>query len=207
MKLLYGTTNPAKLHSMKKALRPLGIELMGLSDLDKPLPEVAEDGIEPIENARQKSEAYYKTFQMPVFSCDSGLYFTEAPHVEQPGAFVRRYTGVHMTEDEALIRHFSQVAKANGGAIKAQYINAISLVINQDTIFDFQGPSISSKPFLLMSEPHEKRVQGFPLDALSVHIDSGQYYYDLLDQDEDQRGWEQGMREFFKMHLPKLLVD
>ena len=28
-------------------------------------------------NAKIKAEAYYKAFSMPVFSCDSGLYFDE----------------------------------------------------------------------------------------------------------------------------------
>ena len=78
MKLLYGTGNQAKLSVMRSRLEKTGIELIGLSDLraeGKSVPEVAENGNTPLENARVKALAYYKAFQMPVFSCDSGLYF------------------------------------------------------------------------------------------------------------------------------------
>ncbi|MCI9419405.1 MAG: hypothetical protein HFG32_05255 [Eubacterium sp.] len=73
MKLLYGTGNPAKLFSMRKRLQGMGIEVLGLRDLGCAIPQVAEDGQTPLENARQKALAYYQAFQIPVFSCDSGL--------------------------------------------------------------------------------------------------------------------------------------
>ncbi len=51
----------------------MGIEVLGLRDLGGPIPQVEEDGQTPLENARQKALAYYQAFQIPVFSCDSGL--------------------------------------------------------------------------------------------------------------------------------------
>ena len=44
MKILYGTTNKAKLNAMRNATDRLGIELIGLKDLDCELPVVKEDG-------------------------------------------------------------------------------------------------------------------------------------------------------------------
>ena len=41
MKLLYGTTNPAKLNSMRRITDSLGIELIGLRELSSPVPPVA----------------------------------------------------------------------------------------------------------------------------------------------------------------------
>ena len=82
MKLLFGTGNKAKLNVMKIRLKPLGIDLIGLEDLKKEgytVPSVSETGNAPLENARQKAMAYYQAFKMPVFSCDSGLYFDEVP--------------------------------------------------------------------------------------------------------------------------------
>ena len=75
MRLLYGTTNPAKLSSMKQVLDKLSIDMIGLRDLNTPIPEVEETGNDPLENAVLKAHAYYDTFHLPVFSCDSGLYF------------------------------------------------------------------------------------------------------------------------------------
>lgn len=82
MKLLYGTGNLAKLSAMRNRLEQLDIELIGLNDLraeGKIIPEVIEDGNTPLENARLKAMAYYEVFQIPVFSCDSGLYFDNVP--------------------------------------------------------------------------------------------------------------------------------
>lgn len=47
MKILYGTTNIAKLTAMKRVTEPLGIELMGLNDLNQPIPPVNENGKKP----------------------------------------------------------------------------------------------------------------------------------------------------------------
>lgn len=70
MKLLYGTSNLAKLSAMRNRLGQLDIELIGLNDLraeGKSIPEVIEDGNTPLENARLKAMAYYEVFQIPVF--------------------------------------------------------------------------------------------------------------------------------------------
>ena len=85
MKILYGTTNKGKLQAMAAAVKPLGIELIGLNELECKLPSINENGHTPLENAEIKAKAYYEAFRMPVFSCDSGLYFDELPEEEQPG--------------------------------------------------------------------------------------------------------------------------
>jgi len=77
MKILYGTTYKGKLQAMKKAVETLDIELIGLGDIDSELPYINENGKTPLENAEMKAKAYYEAFHMPVFSCDSGLYFDE----------------------------------------------------------------------------------------------------------------------------------
>ena len=87
MKLLYGTGNLAKLSAMRNRLEQLDIELIGLNDMraeGKIVPKVIEDGNTPLENARLKAMAYYEAFQIPVFSCDSGL-------VKAYGNLVARY--------------------------------------------------------------------------------------------------------------------
>lgn len=71
MKILYGTTNKAKLQAMRNALESFDIELIGLGDIDSELPSINEDGKTPLENAEIKARAYYKAFHIPVFSCDN----------------------------------------------------------------------------------------------------------------------------------------
>lgn len=38
---------------------------------------------------------------------------------------------------------------------------------------------ISGNPFLLADIPHPKKVEGYPLDRISLHIGTGKYYYEL----------------------------
>ncbi|MCD8068977.1 MAG: hypothetical protein LUE87_08840, partial [Lachnospiraceae bacterium] len=103
VKLLFGTGNQAKLSAMRSRLEKLGIELIGLNDLKeegKSIPEAAETGRTPLENARCKALAYYEAFQMPVFSCDSGLYFDQVPEEVQPGVHVRTVNGRYLSDEE-----------------------------------------------------------------------------------------------------------
>ncbi len=71
MRVLYGTTNQAKLYSMRQAVSGLGLEVIGLKELELPIPHVDESGKDPQVNAELKARAYYEAFHLPVFSCDS----------------------------------------------------------------------------------------------------------------------------------------
>ena len=77
MRILYGTTNKGKLQAMRTALQTFDIELIGLKDIESELPSINEDGKTLLENAEIKARVYYEAFHIPVFSCDSGLYFDE----------------------------------------------------------------------------------------------------------------------------------
>ena len=74
MKLIYGTTNKAKIEFMKKCIEPLGIEILSLNDVNAPKLDIDESGNTPVENAKIKALAYYRALRLPLFSCDSGLF-------------------------------------------------------------------------------------------------------------------------------------
>ena len=196
MKLLYGTTNQAKLNLMRSAVEPLGIEIVGLSDLCNLIPEVDESGKSPLENAELKARAYYKAFGIPVFSCDSGLYFDGLDESEQPGIYVRRVNGQELT-DEEMTEYYAGLSAKHGGSLIGRYRNAIYLILDDKRHYSSMDMSIATEPFILSSVPHEKSVEGFPLDRLSKDIKSGEYYYDMksptLTSDT-----EEGLRNFFK---------
>ena len=195
MKILYGTTNKGKLQAMEKAVKPLGIELIGLNDLDCKLPFIDECGETPLENAQIKARAYYEAFHMPVFSCDSGLYFDELSDEEQPGIHVRRVKGKELSDDE-MIQYYSSLAKKYGGKITGRYRNAIYFILDEEHHYSSMDMSIATEPFILVAKPHAKRVEGFPLDSLSVDIGSGKYYYDLEVKDVST-SVDDGIRNFF----------
>ena len=195
MKILYGTTNKGKLQAMEKAVTQLGIELIGLNDLDCELPSINECGETPLENAEIKARAYYEAFHMPVFSCDSGLYFDEITEEEQPGIHVRRVKGKELNDDE-MIQHYAALSQKYGGKITGRYRNAIYFILDEEHHYYSMDMSIATEPFILVTKPHAKRVEGFPLDSLSIDIESGEYYYDI-DVKDVSTSVDDGVREFF----------
>lgn len=200
MKLLYGTGNLAKLSAMRNRLEQLDIELIGLNDLrveGKNVPEVKEDGNTPLENARLKAMAYYEAFQIPVFSCDSGLYFDNVPNEVQPGVHVRNVNGKCLSDDE-MIDYYSGLVKAYGNLV-ARYRNAICFVMDNTHIYETMEPSMESEKFILTDKPHSTiRKEGFPLDSISLDIKTNKYYYDLPEDKLEQLAVEDGFLEFFK---------
>ena len=200
MKLLYGTGNLAKLSAMRNRLEQLDIELIGLNDMraeGKIVPKVIEDGNTPLENARLKAMAYYEAFQIPVFSCDSGLYFDNVPDEVQPGVHVRNVNGKCLSDDE-MIDYYSGLVKAYGNLV-ARYRNAICFVMDNTHIYEAMEPSMESEKFILTDKPHSTiRKEGFPLDSISLDIKTNKYYYDLPEDKLEQVAVEDGFLEFFK---------
>ena len=203
MKLLYGTGNRAKLSAMRSRLKQLDIELIGLDDLraeGKTIPQVVEDGKSPLENARLKAIAYYEAFNIPVFSCDSGLYFDSVPEAIQPGVHVRNVNGKCLTDDE-MIDYYSGLVKIYGNLV-ARYRNAICFVQDDTHIYEAMEPSMESEKFILTDRPHSiVRKKGFPLDSISLDIKTNKYYYDLPTDRLEQVAVEDGFLDFFKRIL------
>lgn len=203
MKLLYGTGNPAKLSAMKSRLESLDIELISLNDLraeGKTIPEVPENGNTPLENARQKAVAYFEAFKIPVFSCDSGLYFDNVPDEVQPGVHVRNVNGKCLS-DEEMMEYYAGLVKQYGN-LMARYKNAICFVMDETHIYEAMEPSMESEKFILTDVPHSTvRKKGFPLDSMSIDIKTNQYYYDLPEEKLEQVAVEDGFLLFFQKVL------
>ncbi|KAK8840191.1 hypothetical protein M9Y10_031135 [Tritrichomonas musculus] len=206
MKILYGTSNPSKLTAMKKYLENLDskyeFEIIGLNDLNSEIPKIIEDGNTPLENARIKSSVYYKLFHIPVFSCDSGLYFENIPVDIQPGVHVRTVNDKYLTDDE-MIAYYSSLAKKYGD-LTAQYQNAICFIYDDVQRFEEMSQSMKSDKFIITSKPHSIIKKGFPLDSLSVDIKTGKYYYDLPEKIAVENGFSQFFEKAFKqIHIHK----
>lgn len=225
MKLLFGTGNQAKLSVMRKRLDKLGIELIGLNDLmaeGKSIPEVAENGSTPLENARLKAMAYYEAFHIPVFSCDSGLYFAgscgddyiydevlkassesllhKVPDEIQPGVHVRNINGKYLS-DEEMVEYYTGLAGKYGNLV-AEYRNAICFVMDKEHIYESMDPSLYSEKFVITDKPYSAiRKKGFPLDSISIDMKTGKYYYDLTDGELEQFAVKDGFLRFLEKVL------
>ena len=211
MELIYGTGNDAKLAYMRRTLSDLPLQITGLLDAAKirgiELPEVEENGNTPLENARQKAEAYFALFHSPVFSCDSGLYLYDhltgelLPEEVQPGIHVRG-RGVKRLSDEELLTHYVGLVKKYG-RIRARYQNAICLIFNEEIRQESMEENLWGEPFLLTDVPHTKKVPGFPLDGISIDIKTGRYFYDLENNSQDEIVSNSGFSLFFCHFLEK----
>lgn len=196
--LLYGTGNPAKLDMMRGYLASFDLDIIGLQDMKETPPEVEENGNDPLENAYEKAMAYYQFYKVPVFSCDSGLFFDNVPDEWQPGIHVRNIGGKRLSDSEMII-YYGLKAREYGGKLTARYKNAICLVLSENEIHRSMDESLWGKPFYIVGKPHEKRVEGFPIDSLTVDIESGKYFFDLP-QTKDTR-FAEGVWNFFENAL------
>lgn len=203
MQILFGTGNQAKLSAMKSRLEKIGIELIGLNELSaegKSIPEVLEDGNTPLENAKLKALAYYEAFRIPVFSCDSGLYFDHVSDEDQPGVHVRNVNGKCLSDQE-MMEYYAGLVRKYGNLV-AQYRNAICFVMDEKHIYEAMEPSMYSEKFILTDKPHSKiREKGFPLDSMSIDMKTNRYYYDLAEDELAQFDVEDGFLQFFQKVL------
>lgn len=196
MDLIYGTYNPAKLSSMEDMLKGLDITIKGLKNLDMNLNEAEETGKEPLANAVQKARCYFSQIRKPLFSCDSGLYFEGVEEEDQPGVLIKRIHGNNLTHRE-MLDYYSELAAKYGGKLVAYYKNSICLVIDENKIYSYAGEDLNSEKFYIVDKPHVIYKDGFPLDSLSVEIESMKYYYDLEEDKSKNLGVISGFREFF----------
>lgn len=204
MRLLYGTSNTGKLQHMKEMLSGLDIKIYGLDEVSATIDFIDESGNNPLENAKIKAMTYHKAMEVPVFSCDSGLYIDGLDNYEQPGVHIRRING-KVLNDEEMIDYYSNLALRFGGKVRARYKNAICLVLDETKVYEYDGDDISSEAFIITSKAHKRRISGFPLDSLSLEINTGKYYFDIEDyeRNENESNLARGFRDFFMRTIVK----
>jgi len=91
-KMILATGNAGKLAEFQAFLAPMGIEVIGLKDLED-VPEIVEDGATFEENATIKAQIISDYYHLPVVAEDTGLMI-DALHGE-PGVYSARYAGDH----------------------------------------------------------------------------------------------------------------
>lgn len=201
MQLLYGTYNPAKLAAMRKWLTGLDIEIISLSGLENPPQDAEETGTTPLENARLKAIAYRDATGLVTLAADSGLYIDGLPDDQQPGVHARR-VGEKRLDDDEMIAHYAGISRSLGGRATARYRNALCIAFPDGRTIDRFDDSVASMPFYLADTPHARRTKGFPLDSLSVDIETNQYYFDMESSRADtdlaqENGYYRFVREAF----------
>ena len=93
MQLLFASSNPHKIEEVAAILSPLGIDIVGLSELESAIPEPIEDGATFQANARIKAVYYAKQTKQVCLADDSGLEVDALNG--NPGVYSARYAGHH----------------------------------------------------------------------------------------------------------------
>ena len=82
MKVLFATTNLAKVRKYKEELKEKGIELITINDLDFKL-DIDENGKNALENAYIKAKTYYDVVKIPTIGMDNCLFIEGLPEEKQ----------------------------------------------------------------------------------------------------------------------------
>lgn len=180
MKVLFATTNPAKVGKYKKLLEEKGIELITIKDLDFKL-DINESGKDAIENAYIKAKAYYDATKIPTIGMDNNLFIEELPEEKQPVTYVRRINGKELS-DEEMIEYYTNLVKENGEKLTAKWVYGM-VICNENGAENY---SWSKENFYFVDKPCEKRNQGYPLDSISIVPEFNKYLVELTEEDKKQ---------------------
>lgn len=180
MKVLFATTNPAKVGKYKKALEEKGIELITIKDLNLKL-DIEENGKDAIENAYIKAKAYYEATGITTIGMDNNLFIEELPDKMQPKTHVRRVNGKELTDDE-MIEYYTNLVKEYGGKLTAKWVYGMVICDNNRK----EEYSWTKDHFYFVDQPCEKRNQGYPLDSISIIPEFNKYLVELTEEDKKQ---------------------
>lgn len=178
MKILFATTNQAKVNKYAIPLREKGIELLTIKDLDINI-KVEENGKDAIENAIIKAKTYYEATKITTIGMDNNLFIEELPEEKQPGTHVRRVNGKELN-DEEMISHYTNLVKENGGKLTAKWVYGMA-------ICNDKGVKIhtwSKDHFYFIDKPSHKRNPGYPLDSISLVPEFNKYLVELTDEEK-----------------------
>ena len=178
MKVLFATTNPAKVKKYVGKLKEKNIELITLKDLDIDL-DIDENGKNAIENAYIKAKAYYDVTKIPTIGMDNNLFIEELPEEKQPATHVRRINGKTLNDDE-MIEYYCNLVKENGGKLTAKWVYGMVIYDGKES----KEYTWSKSHFYFVDKPCEKRNPGYPLDSISIMPEYNKYFVELTKEDK-----------------------
>jgi len=180
MKILFATTNKAKIKSYIKRLECIGIDVVTLDDLSISI-DVEEDGLDPVSNAIIKASAYAKMSGLPTISLDDALFLNNVPDEIQPGTNVRRVNNKRLN-DEEMIEYYINLVNEYGenGKLDGYFLKGIAMV-SENQVFSFQKKNFrcfTNKKSTIINE-------GYPLASIQF-ISKFNKFKTELNKEEDE---------------------
>lgn len=198
MKVLFATTNPAKVKKYRQELAEKGVELITLKDLDLNL-HVEENGKDAIENACIKAKSYYEATGIPTIGMDNNLFIEELPEEKQPGTHVRRVNGKELN-DEEMIEYYTNLVKQNGEKLTVKWVYGMAICNGKEV----KTHTWSKEHFYFIAKPSTQRNPGYPLDSISIIPEFNKYLVELTEEEKrsykEQKSTE-GVVEFITSNI------
>lgn len=189
MKVLFATTNPAKVGKYKELLEEKGIELITLKDLNLNL-HVEECGKNCMENALIKAKTYYEATGIISIGMDNSLFIEELPEDKQPGTHVRRVNGKELT-DEEMIEYYTNLVKEYGGKLTAKWVYGMVVYGNNEV----KEYTWSKSHFYFINNASPKRNPGYPLDSIAIIPEFNKYLVELTEEEKKSNKREDGKKD------------
>ena len=196
MKVLFATTNPAKIKKYADELKKRNIEVITIKDLDIEI-DVDENGKNALENAYIKAKAYYDVTGIISIGMDNNLFIEELPEEKQPGTHVRRINGKQLNDDE-MIEYYTNLVKENGGRLTAKWVYGMVIYNGKEK----KEYTWSKDKFYFVDKPVEKRNPGYPLDSISILPECNKYFVDLTEEDKKKNS-----KKVNENHVIEFLVN
>jgi len=177
MRILFATTNPAKIKKYAEKLPKYNIDVLTITDLNLDL-HVDENGKNAIENACIKAKAYYEATGITTIGMDNNLFIEELSEEKQPGTHVRRINGKELN-DEEMIEYYTKLVRDNGGKLTAKWVYGMAIYNGKE----FKTHTWSKDHFYFIEKPSDKRNLGYPLDSISIIPEFNKYLVELTGQE------------------------
>lgn len=172
-KVLFATTNPAKVKKYAEKLKEKNVDLLTLNDIDIKL-DINENGKNALENAFIKAKSYFDVTNIVTIGMDNNLFIEELPEEKQPGTHVRRINGKTLTDDE-MIEYYTGLVKDYGGKLTAKWVYGMVIYNGKET----KEYSWSKSNFYFVDTPCKKRNPGYPLDSIAIVPKYNKYLVEL----------------------------
>lgn len=199
MKILFATTNPAKLLIYKDAFLNLDVELITINDLPYKL-DVIENGDNALENAKLKAKKYYDEFKYITLAEDDGLFLDLVAVDKQPGNEIRRFSKEAVT-DQDILDHYSKIVAEVGGKTRARFIKGAAIYDGKG-FFTFENEAF--RTFVAKTSPVV--IKGYPLSSLTYYDEYNKYLSELNSEELKQidPNKQEGVHDFIKKTISLL---
>jgi len=181
MKILFATTNPAKVKTYASRLIEKGYEIVTLKDLKIDI-DVEENGTTPLENAVIKAKEYHKISNLPTIAMDEGLYLDGVPKHLQPGTHVRRVNGKKLTDEEMIIHYINLVNQYGINGKLTGFFQKGVAILNDDQIDTIEIKA----PRCFSNTRCETITIGYPLASIQWVEELNKYKAELTKEEESK---------------------